>query len=447
MARLFAAEHIPSQQLILVVQHRQVRLGQRLGAAGLAHHRFHGQLVKAQVIGHMEQIVGKVGVIVGEGAPHIVALAAPGPDQLLELGHNAVIAAVARQILAEAVVDLPAAVQREHHVIAFPVGPLDDLIGDADAVGGQREAEIFALVLLDAAGIGHQLLTDLKVHQRFPAEEIHFQVAAGAAVLHQEIQRPLAGLKAHQAGFAVEFALRGKAVLAIEVTGMGHMKAERLDHGRAVFEIKGPVGVDILGEELSGGGQLLNIVKAVLDVGGGNLGVGAVFFRQQRGGLGAGMPGIDQGDGVIGQLIHRVDAAAVNVQNNIITVKFVLMDHKIPRFYGKKQPGLPWARRSRQMSEIELLLLARLVGNAAAGLAGALAGSLALAAAAVLEALRHVAGLESLNVLHQKSLLYHDGFLLSYTHRGPFVKTAAGQIGNKTGPHCSFGQGMVEWGQ
>ena len=57
------------------------------------------------------------------------------------------------------------------------------------------------------------------------------------------------------------------------------------------------------------------------------------------------------------------------------------------------------------MSEIELLLLARLVGNAAAGLAGALAGSLAFAAAAVLEALSHIAGVQSLNVLHEISPL------------------------------------------
>ena len=52
---------------------------------------------------------------------------------------------------------------------------------------------------------------------------------------------------------------------------------------------------------------------------------------------------------------------------------------------------------------IQLLvgLLARLVGNAAAGLASALAGSLAFAAAAVQQALSHVAGLESLDVLHK----------------------------------------------
>ena len=53
-------------------------------------------------------------------------------------------------------------------------------------------------------------------------------------------------------------------------------------------------------------------------------------------------------------------------------------------------------------------VLALLVGNTTAGLAGRLAGSLALAAAAVLGALAQVAGLQSLNLFHSQisNLLY-----------------------------------------
>ena len=49
---------------------------------------------------------------------------------------------------------------------------------------------------------------------------------------------------------------------------------------------------------------------------------------------------------------------------------------------------------------LQLLALALLVGNAAAGLASRLAGSLALAAAAVLGAVAQVTGLDSLDVFH-----------------------------------------------
>ena len=59
----------------------------------------------------------------------------------------------------------------------------------------------------------------------------------------------------------------------------------------------------------------------------------------------------------------------------------------------------------RQGPEIrgrELLILALLIGDAAAGLAGRLAGGLALAAAAVLRALAHVAGFNGLDSFHKR---------------------------------------------
>ena len=52
----------------------------------------------------------------------------------------------------------------------------------------------------------------------------------------------------------------------------------------------------------------------------------------------------------------------------------------------------------------QLLVLALLVGNAAAGLASGLAGSLALAATAVLSALAKITSLDSLDMLHDSNL-------------------------------------------
>ena len=53
-------------------------------------------------------------------------------------------------------------------------------------------------------------------------------------------------------------------------------------------------------------------------------------------------------------------------------------------------------------SLLALLILALLICDTAAGLAGRLAGSLALAAAALLGALTKVTSLDSVNVLHGK---------------------------------------------
>ena len=56
------------------------------------------------------------------------------------------------------------------------------------------------------------------------------------------------------------------------------------------------------------------------------------------------------------------------------------------------------------MVRLLLLVLAGLVGDAAAGLASGLARGLALAAAAVLCALAQIAGFDGLNMLHDKNL-------------------------------------------
>ena len=53
-----------------------------------------------------------------------------------------------------------------------------------------------------------------------------------------------------------------------------------------------------------------------------------------------------------------------------------------------------------------LLALALLIGNTAAGLACRLAGSLALAAAAVLGALTQIAGLDRLDMLHNRTSIF-----------------------------------------
>ena len=316
---LLAAQHVVGQQLILVKQLGQILLGQRLGGVGRRHNRLHRQLTEAEIVCHMEQVLGKINIVMRKGAAHIVALAAARLDQLLELGHDAVIAAVTGQIHAEAVVDLLAAVERKHNIMTFLVAPVDDLVGNADAVGRHRKAEVLVILSLDAARIGNQLLADLEVHQRLTAEEIDLQIAAGAGVFDQKVQRALAGLKAHQTGLAVELALRGKAVAAVQVAGVGHMQAERLDHIGTVFKVKGVVSVGIGRKQLAGGGQLVNVVQHIVDVGGGHIGAVRVLFGEGCSSLLPAAALVDQGDGVIGDIVHRMHAAAVDIQHNVVT--------------------------------------------------------------------------------------------------------------------------------
>ena len=74
-------------------------------------------------------------------------------------------------------------------------------------------------------------------------------------------------------------------------------------------------------------------------------------------------------------------------------------------------PGCHTASRHQSQQKLLVCLLARLVGNAAAGLAGALAGSLALAAATGLNALGQVTSSNSLNTLHDRNLSNSQKFI------------------------------------
>ena len=131
--------------------------------------------------------------------------------------------------------------------------------------------------LLLLAAVGHQLFDHVKVHQRLAAEEVHFQVAAGAGVLDQEIHGPLAHLKAHQGTVALVAALRGKAVGAVQVAGVRHMQAERLDHGAAVLEVERHVLVDIGAPQLAGFLQAGHVIDALAQVGLGDVRAVAVL--------------------------------------------------------------------------------------------------------------------------------------------------------------------------
>ena len=163
----------------------------------------------------MEDVIGKVRIVMGEGSPHVVALVSPLFHKALELGHDHVIAAVSRIVLPETVMDLLAAIQGQHHVVHLFITEVDNLVVQQHAVGGQGETEVLPVLLLDASGIGHQLLHHLPVHKGLSAEEIHFQISPVSGMLDQKIDGPLPHLKGHKGPVSVILALACKAVAAV----------------------------------------------------------------------------------------------------------------------------------------------------------------------------------------------------------------------------------------
>ena len=112
----------------------------------------------------------------------------------------------------------------------------------------------------------------------------------------------------------MKLSLGREAVLAVQIAGVGHMEAEGLDHGAAVLEVECLVGVGVLREQLPRLGQSVDIRQTFPDL------FPGIAALQKGFRLRAALSLVQQGDGIVGQLVHGVDAAAVDVQNDIVSV-------------------------------------------------------------------------------------------------------------------------------
>ena len=272
--------------------------------------------------------------MVRKGPPHVIVFPAAGPDQPLKLRDDPLPASVSGIVHAKAVVHFLPSVQTEHHVAHLAVGKVDDIIVDQHAVGRQGEAEVLAGLLLALTRVGDQLLHRIKIHQRLTAEEIDLQVSPGAGMRDQKIQRLSADLRAHDGAFAVIPALAGKAVAAVQIAGVRHVQAERLDDIAAfLFKASGHRLKAVRRKELACVLQCRDLVIA---------GVGlalrqalhAIFRQHLRRDL---FPAfrLVKGNHVIGEPVHQMDGARAHVQHDVISVQLILMNHSDPPRFKK----------------------------------------------------------------------------------------------------------------
>ena len=97
------------QALVLRLQGGQIRLLEGVGVVLLPHHRLHRDIPSDGC--QRLHVLGKVLVESCKGAPEVVVLRPTALNELLELGHNHVIAARAGHGLAELIVDRRAPVE------------------------------------------------------------------------------------------------------------------------------------------------------------------------------------------------------------------------------------------------------------------------------------------------------------------------------------------------
>ena len=168
--------------------------------------------------------------------------------------------------------------------------------------------------------VGHQILDHLPVHQGLAAEEIHLQVPPVPGIGNQEIQGLFSHLVAHQGPASMVLALLREAVAAGQVAVMGDVEAEGLDHGGTFLKVDDPVLIGILREKRPLVLQGLHVLQHLPDL----------SFRPS-----AAQPGDDllrlmlliEADDLVCQLIHHMDRSAVHIQDNIVTVVIIAMNH------------------------------------------------------------------------------------------------------------------------
>ena len=123
---------------------------------------------------------------------------------------------------------------------------------------------VIELFLLSS--VSHQVFHHLPVHQRLPAEEVHFQISPVSGIGDQEIQRLFSDLEAHQRTSSMIFAFLCKTVFTCQVAVMGNMQTQRLYYRLALLHLVYHTLVNVRYKQLSCFGKLRQIIQYVLQI-------------------------------------------------------------------------------------------------------------------------------------------------------------------------------------
>ncbi len=276
-----------------------------------------------------------------KGAPEVVVLRPTALNELLELGHNHVIAALAGDRGPEVIVDLFSPVDGENCVGHLTVDVLDVLIIEEHTISCNCKAEALVVLLLNGTGVLHRLLYGIHGHQRLAAEEVHLDVTAVARLGDDEVDGPFGGLEVH--GHAVagaEIAGGGKAILTPQVAVVGDMEAQGLDqglllHGGSLL----PVNVVVLLKKQPLGRQTAQLLPGLLQ--GGWVVLGQPGAKLRRAVLSHG--GLHLLQKVVGELVQHVDGAAVDIHGDIHAKALKGMYHicSFLLYYGTEKGWVP----------------------------------------------------------------------------------------------------------
>ena len=260
-------------------------------------------------------------------------------DERLELRNDGVIAAGACDGLAELIVDLAAAVERQNAVVHVLIDVPALVLVEQQAVGGDGEAELLAVLLLDGARVIDRLGNGVPRHERLAAEEVHLDVAALARTRDNEVDRLLRDLGRHDLAALTKVAGGREAVFAAQIAVVRDVQAERLDRC-ADRNIAADVNVVVLREKLACLFQLVQLAVCLAHV------VRRVLRQRLDNALRAllGHVLVDQTGNRIADIVEQMDCAGVDVQDKVQTFFLVTMDHFLlfpPIYIARRAQGAP----------------------------------------------------------------------------------------------------------
>ena len=245
----------------------------------------------------------------------------------LELRNYQVIASGTFTERTHMIVNFFSSIDTHNHVAHLFVTEFHHFIIYQNTVGGQCKTEVFIMYLFLLSSVSYQVFDNLPVHQRFPSEEVYFQISSASGISDQEIQCFLSYFVGHQCTSSMVFSLFRKAVLTGQVTVMRDMQTQRFDYRWPLFKMLDRIFINVLGKQHSLIGQLLNLFESRLQV----------FFgirsRQFFCHFSLRTSLIQQGDTVIYNIIHHMNRSAVYIKNNCVSITFILMNHFLFSFF------------------------------------------------------------------------------------------------------------------
>ena len=187
--------------------------------------------------------------------------------------------------------------------------------------------------LLLFSSVCDQVFDNLPVHQRLPAKEINFQIPSCSGIGDQKIQGFLTNFISHKRSSSVILSFFCKTVFAGKIAVVCDMQAECLHNRLTLDNLPDKRFICINNKKLSVCSQLCHIIQYISEFFFGIFPFQLIFqlvpctFFFQRLHCLILVHTVQTCNNFVPRLVHYMNASAVDIKYNIISIVLVLMNH------------------------------------------------------------------------------------------------------------------------